>query len=271
MLNIVIFLLGTILYYFIKPQRPWNPSETYDMKDEYVKLSIYLSITVVLQFMCNLYARKQQCGGNLSDNLGVVLIYTILPWTFIFGLVILLLLSFPSLKTVFSNVVGYFYISSSANQLFTSLLSNRDIAPQLDQMSKDKQHAYEQASDLIMSICGNPGILINQIVPESFNNYWTILNPLMKPIYQSDTSPETLKIKQEMYDLVVSRDNVGESMWYIYTGILVISLVQLKISSKKCNTSVDTMEKNYQTYVDNQKQATEKRELAESTTYKITD
>ena len=69
----------------------------------------------------------------------------------------------------------------------------------------------------------------------------------------------------------MSRDNVGESMWYIYTGILVISLVQLKISSKKCNTSVDTMEKNYQTYVDNQKQATEKRELAESTTYKITD
>ena len=270
MLNFIVFLLGTILYYFIKPQRPWKVDETYDMKDEYTKLGLFVVVTVVTQLICNVYARKQQCGGNLSENLGVVIVYTIIPWLLLFGVVILLLLSFPSLKSVFSNVIGYFYISSSANKLFTDLLTNRDISGDLDQMPLDKKQSYERASDLIMSICGNPGILINQIVPETFNDYWNVLTPLMKTQYQSNTSPEALKIKQEMYDLVVSRDITGEAMWFLYTGILVISLVQLKISTKRCSSSVSTMEKRYQEYTENQEKVAEKRELAESTTYKIT-
>ncbi len=73
-----------------------------------------------------------------------------------------------------------------------------------------------------------------------------------------------------MYDLVVSRDNTGEAMWFLYTGILVISLVQLKISTKRCSSSVSTMEKRYQEYTENQEKVAENRELAESTTYKIT-
>jgi hypothetical protein len=37
-------------------------------------------------------------------------------------------------------------------------------------------------------------------------------------------------------------------MWYIYTGVLLTSLVGLKIATRGCNSSPETMAKNLQTY-----------------------
>jgi len=44
----------------------------------------------------------------------------------------------------------------------------------------------EEAADTIVKICGNTSVLINQIVPSNFNEYWRILTPLMKEKYQND-------------------------------------------------------------------------------------
>jgi hypothetical protein len=45
--------------------------------------------------------------------------------------------------------------------------------------------------------------------------------------------------------LVYTRDSIGEGMWYIYTGILICSLIQLKLSSVSCNSDQETLEANY--------------------------
>ena len=55
-------------------------------------------------------------------------------------------------------------------------------------------------------------------------------------------------IKNELFDLVVTRDNVGEFMWYMYTGILLTSIVQLKITTRGCASNPKTMEQNYQKF-----------------------
>ena len=127
----------------------------------------------------------------------------------------------------------------------------------------------QSAADAIIKICGNNSVLINQIVPTNFNSYWSILTPLMKDKYKQNSS-ETNVIKKELFELVVTRDNVGEAMWYIYTGVLLTSLVQLKITSRGCVNNPKTMEQNYQKFLDVEEKAKQQKQLSTSTTYTIT-
>jgi hypothetical protein len=127
----------------------------------------------------------------------------------------------------------------------------------------------QEAADTIVKICGNNSVLINQIVPSNFSEYWQILTPLMKEQYQND-GPQATKMKEELFELVVTRDNVGEAMWYIYTGLLLTSLVQLKMTTKGCASNPQTMEQNYQKFLQSEQEAKSKNELATSTTYTIT-
>jgi hypothetical protein len=69
--------------------------------------------------------------------------------------------------------------------------------------------------------------------------------------------------------LVVTRDNIGEAMWYIYTGILITSIVQLKIATRGCITDPAQMAKNYQNYLTEQKTAKKQEKQATSTVYTL--
>jgi hypothetical protein len=135
-------------------------------------------------------------------------------------------------------------------------------------MTPEKREALESAADAIIKICGNTSILINQIVPNNFDQYWSILKPLMKEKYQIDSS-ETTKIQNDLFELVVTRDNVGESVWYIYTGLLLTSIVQLKITSRGCISNPKTMEANYQKFLEQEQKDKKEKEKAE-TYYTIT-
>ena len=118
-------------------------------------------------------------------------------------------------------------------------------------------------------------VLINQIVPTNFDSYWGILEPLMKEKYQSTSSTfdkvGTKTIQDELFKLVVSRDNVGEAVWYIYTGILVTSLIQLKMTTRGCVNNPKTMEKNYQQFLDDEQKAQQQKDIATGTTYTVTN
>ena len=125
------------------------------------------------------------------------------------------------------------------------------------------------AADTIIKICGNTSVLINQIVPSNFQSYWNILTPLLKPKYQTE-NPETEKLRNELFEIVITRDNVGESMWYMYTGLLLTALVQLKITTRGCVSNPKTMEENYQKFKDAEQKAKDQKALATGTTYTIT-
>ena len=112
-------------------------------------------------------------------------------------------------------------------------------------------------------------ILINQMVPENFTDYWKILAPLMKSKYQNSSSEETLQLRNELFDLVVIRDNIGEAMWYIYTGLLLVSITQMKIATRGCVNSQATMEKNYQDFLANEKK-TQDAKANSTQTYTVT-
>jgi hypothetical protein len=258
--------------------KPSLPYELYKNKDEYMKyvsnsymyLAIYVLLVIMIQFIVNSSIIATNCGGNITENMGAAGVITFLPWILIFGVLVIILTIYPGFKSAFSDVVGYYYVSSSANKLLTELLVNKDIEKKiLDQqdMTPEKKEALESAADAIIKICGNTSILINQIVPSNFDKYWSILKPLMKDKYQID-GPEATKMQNDLFELVLTRDNVGEAMWYIYTGLLLTSIVQLKITTRGCVSNPKTMEANYQKFLEQEQKAKEEKEKAE-TSYTI--
>ena len=276
-INIVTFILTTVFYYLaLKPTLSYDDLidvkkyEEYS-KNNYLYLGIYLVLVMLIQFIVNASVISTTCGGSISENMGAAGVLTFIPWTLIFGVIIIVLIIYPGFKSAFSDVVGYFYISGSATKVITELLVNRDVEKKLTGTeTKEEKESLEDAADAIVKICGNTSILINQIVPDNFEKYWKILTPLMKPQYRDTNSQETKDIRQELFELVVTRDNIGESLWYIYTGILLTSIVQLKITTRGCNNNTATMEKNYNEFLKKEEEAKAKKAEADSTVYTIT-
>ena len=277
-LNIVTFLLTTLLYYMtIKPKLTYDDAFNPDKFKEYTSssymyLAIYFLLVIVIQFIVNASIISSTCGGNITENMGAAGVFTFLPWTLIFGVIIVILTIYPGFKSAFSDVIGYYWVSSSANKLLNELLINKDVQASINSdvsLSPEQKDKMQGAAETILKICGNTSILINQMVPKNFNDYWTILNPLMNDKYKSP-GPETDAIKNELFDIVVTRDNVGEFMWYLYTGILLTSIVQLKITTRGCASNPKTMEQNYQKFKETEQQAAAAKAQATSTTYTIT-
>ena len=111
-------------------------------------------------------------------------------------------------------------------------------------------------------------ILINQIVPGNFSHWWTTLQPLMKDQYRNNPeSQDTLAKQQALLDLVVARDNVGEAFWYIYTAILLISIVQYNIITQGCYKDPNNMQANYANYLEQEQAIAQTNANANATVY----
>jgi len=276
-INIVTFILTTVFYYMVlKPVLSYDDLidvkkyEIYN-KNNYLYLGIYLMLVMLIQFVVNTSIISTTCGGSISENIGAAGFLTFIPWTLIFGVIIIILIIYPGFKSAFSDVIGYFYVSSSATKIITELLVNRDVEKKLTGTeTQEEKESLEDAADAIVKICGNTSILINQIVPDNFLNYWKILKPLMKEQYKDDNSPESSDMRKQLFELVVTRDNIGESLWYIYTGILITSIVQLKLTTRGCQSNTATMEKNYSEFLKKEEEAKAKKAETDSTVYTIT-
>lgn len=285
-ISVFVFLITTILFYLVL--KPKMNIETMNdavlmgkyASSKYMGLGIYLLLVVVTQFAINAYYVTSTCGGSSTANIGYAFIATFIPWIFIFGILIVVLILFPGIKSAFSNVVGYFIVASSANGVLTELLVNTDVNRTIkdDQsLTAEQKLSYQTAADAIIKLCGNMSILINQIVPENFNKIWTsILTPLMKEQYQpimnngiATENSNALGLKQKLLDIVVLRDNIGEGMWFLYTAILLTSIVQYKITSRGCVQDLKDIQQNQQNYLKQQEVKTAANAKAKDMVYTL--
>jgi hypothetical protein len=258
-------------------------------------LGVYLLLVIMIQFLVNTSIITTTCGGSVSENMGAAGAFTFIPWLLIFGVIVIVLVIYPGFKSAFSDVIGYYYVSTKANELLVELLASQGLetapattaetisptAPPASAFLGPKaqtggtKEELQKAADLILKICGNTSILINQMVPSNFDSYWNLLNPLKKEKYQmkngDEISNDAQNLKKQLFELVVTRDTIGEALWYIYTGLLLTSIVQLKITSRGCATNPKTMEANYAKFQEQEAAAQKQAAAATSTTYTITN
>ena len=255
LLSLVIFSIITFMYFsFIKP------SLTLDILSQqnglniyyastYSTLGVYLGLILVTQLGLNISYLANKCGGSMTKNALVALIYTFIPWLLMFGVLIATILIFPGFKSVFSDVIGYYVVYSSANAIFSKILMNTSISDAMKNSEESSRSQMQSAAELIMKMVGNKSVLINELNPDNFMKMWDTLKPLMIDNYYNDS-----QVKQELLDLVTLKDNIGEGFWYIYTGILISSIVYYNLSSNGCVKDVATLKEEQEKYVKKQEE-----------------
>ena len=267
-MNIIIFILITILFFaYGKPKPTIDTLSTPD--SPYKSYGIYFMAVLVFQLAINMSTLEINCGGGWPANLGYAMLITLGPWLAMFGILIALMINFPGMKSAFSDVIGYYAVSNSANKLLAELLVDTDINDKIKQASdgtdETKQQAMQDAAEAVMKMVGNISILINQIVPSNFMSYWKTLIPLMKNPQAADLAEK----QQALLDIVVLRDNIGEACWYIYTAILLISIIGFKIANKACEVDPKVANANYDQYLDKQQAANDAKAIANSIPYTL--
>lgn len=137
-LSIFIFIIITIIYY--AALKPKLNISAFDNSDEYTKytksnysaLAVYFILIIISQLFVNSIYIIKTCGGSVTTNIGAAFLITFIPWILIFGVLIFVLIIFPGFKSAFSNVIGYFWVSSTANKILTEMLVNPEVEDAID-------------------------------------------------------------------------------------------------------------------------------------------
>lgn len=259
--NYALFLILTWAYFEYKPRQNTG-----------AELWLYFGFLWIVQTVLNMGWLSATCGGTWTDQAWTACRCTFFPWFFMFGVSLVLLQVFPSLVSVFSNVIGYFYIAKEANTWLNTVLNtiptrqNEALNAVKDEAAKTSLTA---AAELIMELVGNPSVLLNQITPDNVDQYWNRLTPLMKPELLTDTNKQ-MESKSQLVRFVWSRYNVGLATWYIYMGVLVISVVQMQLASQGCNHNPAVMEQKYKEFTEAEDKAIAEKKARTETTYTLT-
>lgn len=238
-------LVMYVLYFmWIKPVfklETIESSEKYDaaIKMTYASTAILFVCVIAIQLISNAIGFQTKCHGNFMTNFGKVFGATFFPWFIIMGSVMVSLLVFPGFKGAFSNVLGYYAVANSSNDILVKLLvPGSEGKGNDDKPDESTNTQLAGAADSIRKIAGNTSLLVNQITPSNFVEFWNgVIIPLIKPEYKNDTSAAN-DLKEKLLENVVLKDNIGEACWYIYTMILLVSVVKSNIAEIPCATSV---------------------------------
>jgi hypothetical protein len=250
-LSIALFIVITIVYFTVpsigKPvitleilKDDSNELAQSHYTSSYTRLGIYFAIVLVSQYILNAVYIVNSCGGDVVTNFLNAFSFTIFPWVFIFGFMIMVLLMYPGFKSAFSDIIGYFVVAKSATEILNKILIDPNVSSQIDNSNMDAttKDNMKLTAQSVMKLLGNNAVLINQITPENFMDSWKKLIPLMK----DDATKTNFDLQQQLLDISILRDNIGEGMWYIYTAIVIISAVAYKITSNNCAQSMFDIE-----------------------------
>ena len=276
--SIIVFIVLTIIYFIVlKPTLTLDKlpeiitdssgitNITMDCFNDYKssifpKLALYLLAVCLSQFLLNTNYMNTKCGGTSKDNIGTAALYTFLPWTIIFGTMLAVLIIFPGFKSAFSDVVGYFVVSGGAKDIFDAIM-NTDLQKEVDNANLENRAGLEKAVQaLTKMVDNNQSILINKMTPDNFADFWSTMRPLMKPTITNTVSIEN-DYKTQMLNLVVLKDNIGEAIWYVYTALLISSIVYYNLANVGCKKSVEQIKASHDEYVQQQEETLEQAAL----------
>lgn len=272
--SLLYFIIITIIYFAFpsigKPELTLNDISKEGVTPEYynkniTRLFFYLGVVILVQLILNITYLTTKCGGSIDKNIGAAFIFTFIPWVLIFGVMLAILIIFPGFKSAFSDVLGYYAVAGSANDLFSSIFIGTDINDEINKTNDAiKKNELTHAAEAIMKICGNKSILINQMNPDNFISIWDTLKPLMNTgIY------ENKDIQNQLLYLVSLKDNIGEAIWYIYTAILISSIVYYNLATRGCVKNVDQIKADHDAYIQQQEETNKQNEINNATTYTI--
>lgn len=223
--TILSFILITFFYSIIRFVLAGSPSEK-------MFTIIYFVLILTIQYSINSSKLQERCG-NIPH--GSAIYFTIIPWLFIFCLLYVCLIIFPGWKGPFSNTFGYAIASVAGVK---SLLVNQILEDENILKKRNEKMLLDIRSDIYKS----PELLINEITPENFDQFWNKLQPLFRK-----TADEH---KTALNKIVMMKDIVADFVWFCLAGAFTISVSFNNISSVECQQTASDMENTHQEKID---------------------
>ena len=191
---------------------------------------VYLLILIVGEYFINLRATKALCG---SAQWSTTFYMTFGPWVLIFGVMNLLLLAFPGWVAPFSNTVGYGFaklagISSLMGKIF-----------RFHKAGTQDTAETSASAEILGRVYADKSLLINEITPESVNDFWSNMWPLFRAEVKGMSKPAndpdgTNPLKTKLRSLVILKDTVGLFCWYMLAGMLVTGVSYNYVMGSAC-------------------------------------
>jgi hypothetical protein len=238
-LGLFIFTLQTLAYLIFEVLTK--------QKHKSLVFKIYITVILFSQFLLNINLTRDICG---EANTFIAFIYTFIPWTIIFGIIVLFLGVFPGWLAPFSNTFGYFLIRMyGLNKKFEAIVKQpTETSPEASGYKDEQQ---------LQNILSNKSILVNEI-PDAEIGYQNFLISLknmnlLNVTIDKDavTNIYTNKNVLDMQDLIRIKFLIAKIIWYLLSGLLTISIAYNSIIQSECKNSIKYIEK---TYSQNQKE-----------------
>lgn len=248
LLALLLFAVLTIVYFIIK-------YFMYNSSQLKIIAGIYILLVIVTQYAISLSAIKTKCGSN--DYVAAFSVTTF-PWIFIFGILYIVMAMFPSWKSPFANTFGYgvtrmagvrtllvdnILKKDAYKQGGGSSIGRKRLSKKMTQRGGNIEEegdnsglsSMKELTKSLQHIYSDPSLLINEITPENYETFWT----RMKPLFKSGAGD----YKDSLFKMILLKDIISESIWYLLTGMLVTSMVANSIANRKCKFSIDDMKK----------------------------
>ena len=188
----------------------------------------------------NISNSAELCQG--SPQVVPAFMYTLLPNFFIFGTLLLLLSVFPGWRAPFSNTIGYIvvdYFMKVSND-FNDLLVSK-------------------GSKLIEKICSDKSLIINEITPTNYDSFFQKMSKdkLLVSNYKSHPA------YNHIWKCLAVKDSIADCIWYLLTGVLVITTTYNSLLDIKCAYSDSENTANEAEFAEQQQKLLEKQKKNE--------
>jgi hypothetical protein len=232
--SLIVFLLITTVYFILK---------SYSRSESQTKIwtIIYILLLIVSQFYINLSLTNDICGFN---QYGVAFMVTIVPWVIIFGILNIILLTFPSWLSPFGNTIGYLVcVITGINKFFLNIINDK---------ASLNSVKHKDIIETINHIYTDKSLLINEISLTELPIWWK--NMKAANILKSSANEEDYNTLKSYIKL---KNDISEYIWYVLTGGLVTSVSYNYIVNSGCKQSVEEMKKRHDEYIEKDNELTE--------------
>jgi hypothetical protein len=250
----VVFLVPLFLYFFAAFKLYMG---ALDDKGERTKSSPQSKIALLqLAFMVGLFLMMYSFNVKTyalncpvdSKNFALnAFLYTFLPFIFIMGTLITILVLMPGWKAPFSNTIGYFLVKNVWARKLFRLKEWIEVVGDDDKVTGPLTR---------FNSINNRTFFVNELTPDNFFEGIETLN--IGPGSQfkfhpkndtNDDGTETpnekskgVNIMKQLYSAVILKDMISEFIWYFLGGLLTYSVSQINIIDAACEKGVQKEE-----------------------------
>lgn len=201
--SMLFFFVATTLYAAVK----------YNIEASNLRVATlcYVITVIVGHYLINMNIVTSICK---SSNWKLAFIVTVVPWVMMFSIIMIILEMYPGWKAPFSNTFGYALVKvTGAKKLMSEIFP-----PGEDHPGDENAKSVKESLAYIYS---DQSILINEVTNENFENFWKETAALRSG---KSKGVDEASLKYKFKKLVKLKDIVGEYIWYILTGSLVIAV-----------------------------------------------